>query len=327
MAIQVLKPGIGASIQDYPARLGHMSAGFPPSGPMDSWSFRLANLLVGNENGAAALELQFLGPTLRFTSDTVIALCGADMGAKLNGVPLPLWTSIAVRTGDVLETTGARDGARCYVAVAGGLLVEPFLGSRSTFAKAGVGGHQGRTIQAGDELTTRTSRGQPGRTVKPEARPAITRTQLRVIDVTAGPHDHWLDGAGRATFLEASWKLSSKSDRTGFRLEGAAVSFSGYATRKPAENGAHPSNIIDYGYPIGGINLAGQTPIILLNDALTMGGFICPYTVPSAAFWKLAQARPGDTLRFHLIGVAAAQSLRRSIDALCTAASIVSAGA
>lgn len=326
MVIEVLKPGLGTSIQDLPARLGHLSAGFPPSGPMDSWSFRLANLLVGNDPGAAGLEFQFLGPTLRFVDRCVIALCGADMGAKLNGSTLPLWTSVAVAAGDVLETSGARDGARTYLAVAGGLLVNPFLGSRSTFIKAGVGGHEGRTLLAGDRLATGSNSGQPNLTVRLPARPPLARTRSWTIEVTAGPHDHWLDGGGRSAFLESQWKLSSKSDRTGFRLEGPPLGFADFAIDKPPENGSHPSNIIDYGYPIGGINLAGQTPIVLVNDALTMGGFICPYTVPSAAFWKLAHARPGDLIQFRPIGLEAAQALRRSIDAVCTPANIVRAG-
>src|SRR4051794_30247641 len=119
--LEILQPGLETSIQDYPGRLGFWNQGFPPSGPMDSWSFRLANLLVGNEPGAAALEVQFLGPTVRFQREAVIAVCGADMQPKLDGQPLPLWESVAVRAGQTLALTFAKQGARCYNAVAGGV--------------------------------------------------------------------------------------------------------------------------------------------------------------------------------------------------------------
>lgn len=322
MSIEVIKAGIEGCVQDFPGRRHYLSAGFPPSGPMDSWSFRLANMLVGNEPGAPALEFQFLGPCLSFKADLTIALCGADMGAKLNGTVLPHWTSIPVQSGDVLETSAARDGARTYLAVAGGFEVAEFLESRSTFLKAHIGGYRGRAIQTGDILEVGAGDGQPHRTIIKEARPPICRTPQLNIEVTAGPHDDWLDMNGQRAFLNGPWRLSAKSDRTGFRLEGTALTFSEIATNKPAENGSHPSNIIDYGYPIGGINLAGQTPIILVNDALTMGGFICPYTIPSAAFWKLAHARPGDNIEFREIGVTEAQALRRAIDAFCSPTSI-----
>ena len=141
--LEVLKPGLETSVQDYPGRIGYWNQGFPPSGPMDSWSFRLANVLVGNPPGAAGLECQYMGPTLKFQRDTVIALTGADMAAKLDGKPVPLWHSIAVSAGQVLEMGPARAGTRCYLAIAGGIATDPWLGSRSTFHQAGVGGMNG----------------------------------------------------------------------------------------------------------------------------------------------------------------------------------------
>jgi urea carboxylase len=132
-----------------------------------------------------------------------------------------------------------------------------------------------------------------------------------------------VDAEGHQRFLGADWKLSSKSDRTGFRLDGPQWTFTAKAHNKAPEHGSEPSNIIDQGYPVGAINLAGQTPIILVNDGPSMGGFINPYTVPSAAFWKLGQAKPAEILNFKAVSVDEAQALRRRIDEVCTAKSIV----
>lgn len=322
--ITVVKAGLQTAIQDFPGRVGHMSLGFPPSGPFDSWSFRLANLLVGNPVEAAAIECQFLGPTLRFEAPTVFAVCGADMTARLDGVPVPRWRSLDARAGQTLELAAAKTGARAYVAVSGGVDVPLFLGARATFQKAGVGGLGGRALRAGDRLALLPAApdARPGRQVRPAALPPLEGRRRWTIDVVAGPHDDWLAPEAIDMFLSSPWKLSGKSDRTGFRLEGPPFAFAAKAYDKPAENGADPSNIIDFGYPIGGINLAGQTPIILVSDALTMGGFICPFTVPSASFWQLAQSRPGDIYEFNSLSVDEAQAARRRLDALCTVENI-----
>ena len=146
----------------------------------------------------------------------------------------------------------------------------------------------------------------------------ISRNRLWEVEVCAGPNDDWIDEAGQHRFLTSDWKLSPKSDRTGFRLEGPEWTFSPRATNKPPEHGALPSNVIDHGYPMGAINLAGQTPIILMNDGPSMGGFINPYTIPTAAFWKLGQSKPGEILRFRQVSVDEAQAMAAHLKALCT---------
>lgn len=321
--IEVIKPGLETSIQDYPGRYGYLNLGFPWSGPMDGWSLRLANLLVGNDVGAAGLECQFIGPTLKFQNDTVIALTGADMQAKLEGDILPLWESVAVKAGQSLQMAFAKTGARGYLAVAGGIVNEPFLGSRSTFHKAGVGGMEGHSIQAQQVLPVAASTGTPGKVAKPEARPQISSDKQWEIEVVRGPNDDWIDDAGHQRFLDTDWKLSSKSDRSGFRLDGPDWSFNDKAYTKAPEHGSDPANIIDQGYPCGAINLAGQTPIILVSDGPSMGGFINPYTVPQCAFWKLGQSKPGETYRFKVVTVEQAQARAREISALCTQNSII----
>lgn len=290
---------------------------------MDSWSFRLANLLVGNEPGAAGLECQYLGPTLKFRRDTVIAVTGADMQPKLEGQAIPLWESISVKAGQTLALGPAKLGTRTYIAIAGGIDTPPWLGSRSTFHKAGVGGMEGHALKPKQVVPVAAGKGTVGRKVKADARPQFATDKRWSVEVVRGPNDDWVDNPGHDRFLSTDWKLSAKSDRTGFRLEGPQWTFTEKATKKAPEHGSEPSNIIDQGYPLGAINLAGQTPIILVNDGPSMGGFICPYTVPSAAFWKLGQSRPGDSYRFKSISVDEAQELRKKLNALCTVASIL----
>lgn len=321
--IEVLKGGLETTVQDWPGRKGWYKVGFPPCGALDGVALRLGNLLVGNEPGAAGLECQFIGPTLRFSSDTVIALTGADLGATLDGESVPLWRGVAVKAGRVLSLGPARRGARGYIALAGAIDVPPFLGSRSTYKLAGVGGFQGRALAPGDRLPIGPSSGAvAGRCVREELVPSMAADGLWTIEVVAGPNDDWIDDAGQARFFASEWRVSSRSNRVGYRLDGPAWSFAPKAYDKAPENGSEPSNTIDHGYAIGAINLGGQTPIILMNDALTLGGFINPYTVISAAFPKLAQARPGERLRFVAVSVDEAQALRRAQDALCTTASL-----
>ena len=322
--VQVIKKGLETSVQDYPGRIGTLNLGFPPSGPMDSWSFRLANILVENEPGAAALECQFLGPTLKFNSDRIIAITGANMFPKLDGTPVPLWESLEVKKDQVLEMSFATVGARSYIAFSGGINTTPWLGSRSTFHKAGVGGIEGKAIQEGQIIPLNKSKSVAGRKIKKNSIPVMSTNKKWSVEVVKGPNDDWVDEKGHKMFLNSDWKLQSKSDRTGYRLDGPKWSFTKKATHKGLEHGTFPSNIIDQGYPVGAINLAGQTPIILVNDGPSMGGFIVPYTVPSASFWKLGQAKPGDRFNFVEISVEKAQALRAEQTMICSEASLVS---
>ncbi|MBM3483627.1 MAG: biotin-dependent carboxyltransferase [Alphaproteobacteria bacterium] len=320
--LEILKPGLETSIQDYPGRIGYWNQGFPPSGPMDSWSFRMANLLVGNLGGAPGLEAQYMGPTIKLGADTVIAVTGADMRPKLDDKPIPLWESVAVKAGQTLTLGPAVSGARTYLAVAGGVDAPDMLGSVSTFHKAGVGGLDGHAVKAGQTLPVKSAKGTAGRKVKADKRPTFPSDKHWTVEAVRGPNDDWIDEAGHKQFLSFAWKLSARSDRTGYRLEGPDWTFTPKATNKAPEHGSFPSNIIDQGYPLGAVNLGGQTPIILVNDGPSMGGFICPWTVPSAAFWKLGQAKPNEFLHFKELSVDEAQDLRRKLDATCTLDSI-----
>ena len=321
--VKVIKKGLETSVQDYPGRIGTLNLGFPSSGPMDSWSFRLANVLVENEPGAAALECQFMGPTLKFDSNRTIAITGADMSPKIDGTPVPLWESIEIKKDQTLEMSFATIGARSYLAFSGGINTNPWLGSRSTFHKAGVGGIEGKAIQEGQKIPLNKSKVVGKNKINKTSIPIMSTNKKWSVEVVKGPNDDWVDEKGHKMFLSSNWKLQSKSDRTGYRLEGPKWSFTEKATNKGLEHGTFPSNIIDQGYPMGAINLAGQTPIILVNDGPSMGGFIVPYTVPSASFWKLGQAKPGDIFNFKEISVEKAQELRAEQSAICSEASLL----
>ena len=320
---QVIKKGLETSVQDYPGRIGTLNQGFPASGPMDSWSFRLANILVGNKSGDAALECQFMGPTLKFSDDRTIAITGADMSPKIDGKKVSLWESIEVKANQILELEFATIGARSYIAFAGGINSKPWLGSRSTFHKAGVGGIDGKAIENNQIIPLGKNRKIQQRKIKKSSIPEISKDKNWSIEVVLGPNDDWIDNKGHEIFFNSKWKLQAKSDRTGYRLDGPKLSFTDKATNKSLENGSEPSNIIDQGYPAGAINLAGQTPIILVNDGPSMGGFINPYTVPSSAFWKLGQAKPGDTFNFIEVSVEKAQMLRTEQSLICSEESLL----
>lgn len=317
MTVEVIKAGLETSVQDLPGRIGYWAQGFPPSGPVDAWSLRLANLLVGNDRDAAALECQFLGPTLRFTKAASVAVTGAPMDPRVDGAAVPMWTTIPVEAGQVLALGAAKQGARAYIAIGGGIDTPLVLGSRSTFHMAGVGGIEGYAIKAGQSIPIGAARPVWPMTVAPEARPEISGAKRWDVECMLGPNDDWLDDASISMFFSSDWTVQAQSNRTGMRLSGPEFSFGERALTKRPEHGQDPSNILDHGYPLGAINLAGQTPIILINDAPSAGGFINPFTVPSAAFWKLGQARPGDALHFTRISMADAHALRRRLDALC----------
>lgn len=318
----VLAPGLETGVQELPGRIGFLAQGFPLSGPFDSWSFRQANLLVGNDRDTAALECQMLGPTLRFDSDALIAITGADMRPEIDGVGVGMWQPVAVRAGQVLKLSAAATGVRAYIAVSGGVATPPVMGSRAIFHMAGVGGRalvKDQQVPLGVPLQTSTD-AAGNVTVAHAQRPEFATDGVWDIETLAGPNDDWLSDASVEMFFSTAWKLQSRSNRTGMRLSGPEFHFAGRALSKGSDHGQDPSNILDHGYPLGAVNLAGQTPIILVNDSPSTGGFINPFTVASAALWKLAQARPGETLRFRRIDRDEAARLRAELDAMTSKA-------
>ena len=310
-AIDVIEPGTQTTVQDYPGRIGYWHVGVPPSGPMDALALRVANRLVGNPEADTGLEIAVTGPTLRFASDAVIAITGADFGASL-----PTWQAITVKAGDVLEFSHAQShGARAYLAIAGGFDVPEYLGSRSTFILGRFGGHAGRVLAAGDVLHVGQGSATPAQSVAPP--PYSDRWEIGVLYGPHGAPDFFTDG-DIETFFSTSWKVHYNSDRTGVRLIGPKPK---WARKDGGEAGLHPSNIHDNAYAIGTVDFTGDMPVVLGPDGPSLGGFVCPATIVDAELWKIGQLRPGDLVRFRAITIDQARTLERDLDAAIAALS------
>jgi urea carboxylase len=315
-AIDILDGGVQTTVQDYPGRLGYWHVGVPPSGPIDPLAFRAANYLAGNPESAAALEIAVMGPSLRCTSDTVIAVTGADFDARIDGAPVPRWIAVPVKAGDVLTMSTAQStGARAYLAVAGGIDVPAYLGSGSTFILGKFGGHAGRALRAGDVLHLGAASGPP-RTIA--APPAYSHEWE--IGVLYGPHGapDFFTPEDIEMFFSTAWKVHHNSDRTGTRLIGPKPE---WARPDGGEAGLHPSNIHDNAYAVGTVDFTGDMPVILGPDGPSLGGFVCPATIAHAELWKMGQLRPGDLVRFRPLTHAQALALDHAVERFLTAES------
>lgn len=302
--------GLSTTVQDG-GRHGHYAIGMPPSGAMDRYSCSLANLLVGNAEDAAALEATYIGPTCEFTDSRLIALTGAQCPATLNGEPVPSWQTLAVRAGDVLSFGTIGAGARPYIAVGGGIAVPEYLGSRSTYTLTGIGGHEGRKLAEGDRLPLGAAPGSApavGSAVPEELRPALGGlTELRTI---IGLCSYRFTKPALDSFQDTEWKVTKDADRIGYRLRGGMLDF--VPREQPAGSGSDPANVVDLGYPIGSVQVpGGDEPIVLLNDAVTGGGYATIATVISTDRDRIAQAKSGDRVSFVPVDVDTAIEARQ----------------
>lgn len=308
MLIEVVKPGLSTTVQDA-GREGYYHVGVPPSGALDQFSLVAANLLVGNPEGAAALECTYMGPELRFGEAATVAVCGADLEPRVDGEPREPWTAFELAQGATLSFGHLGRGARAYLAVAGGIDVPETLGSRSTYGLGALGGLEGRPLQEGDRLPVgATGGGGAGRSVPAELRPQLaSELEIRVV---MGLYDHLLTAGGRAAFLETDWKLTPVADRVGFRYDGAKLDM--LVRDQPFGAGSDPSNIVDAPYPIGSIQVPGGVePIVLHRDAVSGGGYAMVATVISADMDAVGQSAPGSTSRFVAVELDAALEARR----------------
>ncbi|NMO00294.1 5-oxoprolinase/urea amidolyase family protein [Gordonia sp. TBRC 11910] len=302
----MLRAGMATSIQDWPGRTGYWQVGVPPSGPMDDLSFRLANIAVGNPEGASGLEATLLGPALRVTRPLWVCVTGAPAPVTRNGRRVSQYKPIHLDAGDVLDVGMVTAGLRTYLAVGGGLAADDYLGSASTFTLGRFGGHLGRTLVDGDVLTAALApTGEPSR-IPNEWQPAIGADWH--LAVTVGPHSapEFFTDDDIATLYTATYTVHFNSDRTGVRLIGPKPQ---WARPDGGEAGLHPSNIHDNAYSVGAVDFTGDTPILLGPDGPSLGGFVCPVTVTSADRWKLGQLAPDATLRFVPVDTAAAAPL------------------
>jgi antagonist of KipI len=276
----------------------------PVSGAMDRRSLNIANRLVGNHDHEAGIEITLKGPELLFEQDGVIALTGADLTPSVNGTAIPLWTSLLVRAGSRLTFSTRRAGGRCYLAVAGGIDVPVVLGSRATHLSGQIGGMNGRALTTGDHLTcgilTGHRRAPIGRTLPEQLRPAYTNhAMLRILP---GPQqDSFVPEVLDLLLTRTSYRLTSESDRMGYRLEG---------TKIPQEG---PGPHISDGTVMGALQIPpdGQ-PILLMADRQPTGGYPKCAVVISADLHLAGQLLPGDTIRFQTTTLPEAQAAMKA---------------
>nr|WP_246321680.1 biotin-dependent carboxyltransferase family protein [Nocardioides panzhihuensis] len=297
-----MAPGPHTTIQDS-GRPGYYAMGLPPSGALDQYAHACANVLVGNAESAATLEATAAGPTLGFDQDVLVAVTGADVDVTIDGRPVETWAAHLIRASQQLTVGLARAGARAYLAVRGGIDCPLFLGSRSTYTAAAVGGLSGRPLVAGDTLRV-------GHEIAAPARPgARIDSRLRgrtggevTVRVVPGLCNYRFAAESMERFFGGTYTMTARADRIGCRLDGPSLT---YVERdQPFGAGDDPSNVVDLGYPVGSIQVpSGVEPICLLRDAVTGGGYATLGTVISADLDLLAQARAPDTVRFEPVSI------------------------
>jgi biotin-dependent carboxylase-like uncharacterized protein len=321
MAINVIKPGLSTTVQDL-GRPGYYHLGIPTSGGMDTLSLAAANLLVGNAAGDAVLEAVFLGPEIEFTAEATVAVTGADMPPKVDGVEQAGWTAFRVKKGQVLSFGFLKAGARAYIAISGGIDVPVVLGSRSTYTLGALGGFKGRKLEAGDVLPVGAGKGAAeGRTLAENLRrkPGIP-AELRMLP---GLYWHRITEAAGKTFFEDTWKVAPEADRIGYRFKaGRPLEF--VDREQPFGAGSDPSNIVDACYPYGSVQVPGGTePIVLHRDAVSGGGYFMLGTVVSADMDLIGQLQPHTPTRFVKVtmeqAVQARQDRKAVLDAIIAA--------
>ncbi|MGE0714151.1 MAG: biotin-dependent carboxyltransferase family protein [Alphaproteobacteria bacterium] len=298
------------TVQDL-GRPGWRDIGLCQGGAMDGLALRVGNLMVGNPEDAAAIEVQTFPLRLHATADHLLAVTGADVPLRWAGAAVPAWWAMRLPAGAELLVQRPRNGARAYVAVAGGIAVPPVMGSRSTDLRSGFGGHEGRGLQAGDELATGAAApfhdglAQDGFGVEPPttalALDAATDPDTITLRLLAGPDHDAFDAASRAAFWGEPWTVTAMSDRMGARLAGGTT----LVRTEPRElrSGAIIPGVVQV--PPSG------APLIQLRDANSAGGYPRIGVVAEADLWRLAQAPPGARLRFLSVDHEAAVAARR----------------
>jgi antagonist of KipI len=310
MSLHVLKPGLLTTVQDA-GRYGYQRYGVMAGGAMDSFALRVANLLVGNPEGEAALEITLQGPALRAEDDLLVAICGGHLAPTLDGEPVPEWQAVPVKKGSVLEFRYAQHGCRAYLAVAGGFEVPEVLESKSTFVRGKMGGFHGRALQAGDVLACgKAPADATANAIAAERFAATTRSRFvswklfpayakePVIRVTRGNQFEAFDAESRERFFTEIFQVTPQSDRMGYRIDGPPLRLSS------------PLEMISEAVTFGTVQVPpGGNPIVLLADRQTTGGYPKLAQVASVDLPVLAQLKPGDKMTFAEITLEEAQEL------------------
>jgi len=307
--IRLLRPGLLTTVQDA-GRTGCQHLGVSAGGAADPFALRIARFLVGNPPDAAALEMAFAGPKLRFEQEALVACCGADFAATLDGRPLPRNRPVRVSAGGVLDFPAARHGAMAWLAVAGGIDVPVVLGSRSTDLASGFGGHEGRALIAGDLLSPgppssvsqailaqlRASPEPTGWSLPPERLVAVAGPG--VLRVVRGPEWEWFSDRAHKRLFHNDFHATKDGNRMGVRLDGPELELTG------------PREMVSAAVQHGTIQVPPSgRPIVLGPDRQTIGGYPRIGVVATVDLGKLAQLRPGDVVRFREITVGEAHDL------------------
>lgn len=295
---QILNPGLFTTVQDF-GRFGYESLGTPTSGAMDEFSFKVANILVGNPVNEPVLEATFLGPSIKFLKDAFISVTGANMAPVINGTKRPVWSSFHVKKGDTLSFLPINEGCRAYIAVAGGIKVRSVMGSASTYVRGKLGGISGRPLKKGDTIEVKDVNIADKKPCKVKSDYIPTFSNQTTVRVVLGPQDDYFSKYAIKKFLSSTYTLTNESDRMGFRLEGPEI--------KPVDN---KYDIITDGLIPGSVQIPGNgKPIIMMKDAQTTGGYVKIANVISVDLPKLAQLKPKDKLRFEKVSLDRAHKL------------------
>ncbi|MFT5930009.1 MAG: biotin-dependent carboxylase-like uncharacterized protein [Oceanospirillaceae bacterium] len=302
MSFKVLQPGLLSLIQDL-GRFGQHNIGLTTGGPLDSEAFLWANRLLRNAANACAIEVSFGGLQLLAQTDSYICITGAGLELTINGVNKALWTSHKVVTGDQIKLGYSVTGCRSYVGVAGGFNISPSFGSSATVVREKIGGLNGSKLAANDTLPC-TQTTQLLRQSLPEAsRPLYAQEAIdingehTVLRLLPGYQHHLFDLATKARFFHGQYTVTDRSDRMGMRLEGPAV---------PCPS----KQMLSEGICLGAVQVpADGQPIVLLNDRQTIGGYPKIGAVIARDTARLAQLRPGDTLRFEAVDLYQAHTI------------------
>jgi len=294
MAVKILAPGLSTTVQDL-GRPGYYHLGIPISGGMDRFALSVANMLVGNDEGAAVLEAVFLGPEIEFTQAATVAVTGADLPPKVNGDERPTWEAFAVKPGDKLSFGFLKSGARAYIAISGGIDVPVKLGSRSTYTLGALGGHEGRALKAGDVLPLGQGAVGGGSIPADLRRGARNPAELRMLP---GLYWHRITAEAGKQFFADTWKVAPEADRIGYRFKGGKPL--DFVPRTPPFGaGSDPSNIVDACYPYGSVQVpSGTEPIVLHRDAVSGGGYMMLGTIISADMDLIGQLQPHSPAQF-----------------------------
>ena len=295
MSITIVNPGMMTTVQDQ-GRVGYQQFGVSVSGAMCPRSAILANILVGNEDGEAVLECTMMGPQIKFDSANCIAITGGDLGPTVDGKPVENYRAIKVEAGQTLRFTMPKVGCRAFVAFAGGLDIEPVMGSRSTYMKAKIGGVEGRKLQKGDVIKFRAANPDLPKLDLRRMAPEFKARAEYTVRVVMGPQDDYFTDEGVNTFLSEVYTVTQEFDRMGCRFDGAVIQH---------KNGG---DIISDGISFGAVQVpASGKPIVMLGDRQTTGGYTKIANVITADFRILAQLKAGDKVRFEKVSINAAQ--------------------